>query len=423
MTDLLTNLTFFPDGVDWRKELVPGLLLIVRAREIRRERTGVHGLVALLFQDKVLAHDTFNLGRNEERQRLAKSAHAAAGNLLEQAYPVGEMKHDLDILCLWLCHKWDEERYPIGVFDPSEVTGPLGAVIQPYVLEEAGSILFAPPGSGKTYMAQIMALCIQNSIQTFWKVSQRPVLYVNLERPKASFAIREQQIRKALHIQGASGVSYLHARGASLRQVSRSIRKWCEANRNGVIIQDSISRAGMGKLNDDDTGTSFTDTMNSFERTWLGIGHTPRASDDHIFGSIMFDAGEDVGIKLTTDAQGESIGIGLQIVKNNHGPKTRMEVLALDFSDQGLTGIRKAKSGEFVELLLTKKATRVEKLEAYVSEVGSTTATLAAEKTGIPRPDVSTMLKNDGRFVALPKQGKEQLYGLKSTEESTGQPF
>ena len=73
----IMEFTFKREGVDYEEPLPTGDILGLRARNIRRERTGTHALVAVTLGNSILDSDTFNIDRREDRARLVKAAHGA----------------------------------------------------------------------------------------------------------------------------------------------------------------------------------------------------------------------------------------------------------------------------------------------------------------------------------------------------------
>ena len=418
-----------PDGTGYDKDLepIPGEHLIFRFRDLRRERTGMHGFLAVAYKEKVLAHDTFNLGRDEERRRFAKSTHLMLNDVLKEACTFEHIKHVTDIYCLEACTEWEQEQYPIVEYgQEDEEVKPLRFILAPYLLEDSGTFLFAPPGAGKSWIALLMALCVARGIRTFWPdIRESPVLFVNLERPARSLKFREYQLRRVLKVPGTSDIKYLHARGHSLKAVAKAIKKQLTAVDGTVVFLDSISRAGVGSLKEDESANAFTDMMNWLGCAYLAIGHSPRADASHLFGSQMFDAGAELGVKLTSTQEGNTLGIGLKVVKSNDTGKPPPQYLALDF-DGGepgmLTTIRQAKVTEFPELVEGLKPSLVARIMSVMEEFQPCDATAVADQLHVDRQHVATLLANREEFQEYGKEGKKKLYVLARRPISTEQP-
>ena len=405
-------------GVDWAKMLPTKETVGFRFSEIRRERTGQHAFVAILVGNTVMAYDTFNIGRSEDRNKLVKSAFSLLGDLHKQAWPQDTIRHELDLCALKTPQLWEEERIKVISYLEEDRPSPLSFILKPYVLAGGGTILFAPPGAGKSYLLQAMSICIacgQKPTVNLWDVPAGfPVMYINLERSADSMHRREKALMTALGLNGESGVYYMHARGFGLKAIERRARKWLEQTGGGVML-DSVSRGQLGDLNENETGNNFVDLMNGLQARWWGaIAHTPRQTADHMYGSIHFDAGEDIGVKVSSQAKDNTLGIALEIVKANDIGKFPPQYLALQFSapDAPLVGIKTATSGDYPELSAGKGMSRQQTVIAFVLKAGRATATQTANATGLPRPDISTMLLHSGEFQMVEKVGKDVFYGV-----------
>ena len=145
----------------------------------------------------------------------------------------------------------------------------------------------------------------------------------------------------------------------------------------------------------------------------MAVAHTPRADESHVYGSVHFDAGADVLVRLLTDRRDDLVGAGLEITKaNDISPQSTM-IMAYEFDQNGLTGVRKASAKDFPTPLAGKKLTQAEQLLDFVLEIGIATATEAAKETGINRSTCSRLFSNDDRFTFVNKVGAKAYYGAK----------
>jgi hypothetical protein len=388
-------------------------VFLLVAKEVRRERTGVHALIGIACNGTVLAHDTFNIGRNEERARLCKSAHSMMTPILKEVIPIEMLKHRLDLFCLNVPRAWEEQEVQFVQYDENTVIVQPQSVLSSFIVEGGGSILFAPPGAGKSYIALLMGVSLTNRLNTLWAIPEaKPVLFVNLERSGNSLAWRDQQVRSALGIRGQSGVTYLHGRGKTISTIKRHLYAWAKTQQGeGVIVIDSLSRVAEGPLNEDSTANSITNILNGIDGSWLAIGHTPRSDQGHLFGSIHWDAGADIQIKASSERKNSDLGIRLEVTKANDLAFPIPQYMALSFDDQGLSGIRQAETSEFLELATGDTISRTERLRLFVLEQGEVDATEAATATGIGREHVSRMFQHEP-FVFVRREGRNRLYGV-----------
>lgn len=321
--------------------LESGAKLRITAEGVRRERTGVHAKISI-YQDAVLlAFSQFNVERDEERGRLARSAHAGLGEIDAAGLPIVDCKHLLDLFCsgVWDRHVGETE---IEAMAP-QADNRRRFLLKPYVLEGGGVILFGPPGRGKSYVALTMAVALDAGLAELFTIPRSArALYVNLERSAPSMAKRLHEVNRALRLDDDRALLFLNARGKGMADIAESIKRAVAKHNIEFVVLDSLSRAGGGDLNDNRTANSVIDLLNASCPSWLAIGHAPRADATHLYGSIHFDAGADVVISLRSAQKDDSLLVGLEVTKANDIKRPPIKALALMFDDDGLIGIDRA---------------------------------------------------------------------------------
>lgn len=328
------------------RSLATGQEIRYLADGVRPDRTGVHATVYVFLDNDMLDWDTFNVGRSGERTKLVNKAHKRMGELVGGLYSKEAFDHDLDYFCLRV--KYADEQTLIA----EPVAGKkskLSFALEPYVADGAGTIMFAPPGSAKSYIGLLMAVSIDSGESKIWKVSQRRVLFINLERSKTSMASRLWFVNLLLGLEPDRELLMINARGKSMNSIAVSAKKMIKDHKVNCTFLDSISRAG-GDLNENKDANAVMDTLNGFEGGWFAIGHPPRGDSSHVFGSLMFDAAADLTIQLLSERKGMVTGVGLKMIKFNDIPPRPTQTLALVFDDEGLAGIREPNTGEFPKL-------------------------------------------------------------------------
>lgn len=402
-------------GVSWHHKFESGEAMAFGATEIRQERTATHAYVRIMLRDRMVASDNFNVTRSEDRTRLARKAHNHFANPMKEEYPLNLFILALDTFCDEFPAFWEEHHLEFEFYADDEEPAPLPFVLRPYILQDAGTILFAPPGGGKSYLAEIMGLCIAAGLNHLWHVNQVPVLYINLERSALSLRRRFTMIRRALKVEGGNHqMSFLHARGQSLQAVQRKVMSFARTHGEFVGILDSISRAGAGSLLEDVTANRITDMLNAACPTWLAIGHTPRDDSSHLYGSIHFDAGEDIGVKLRSQRWENQLGLCLEVVKGNDIAFPPPSYYALEFAGENLTVIRTARESEFPKLIEGREPTPLERVQAWLATNGPATTKEIAAGTRMTESNVSLALTKNGQlFQRLGREGRRGvLYDL-----------
>ncbi len=402
------------DAIIWDKP-VAGNLLSFKAEKISEERTGIHARITLVMGIQNLGWSYFNIERSEDRTRMAN---AAAKNITSETYKDKDLRRDLDAFCAGL---WE---YLLTTVQPEDTEGdavvkPIVFYLTPYIMKGGGTILFAPPGRGKSYATLLWAVSVDAGITKFWPVIQSKILFINLERSKESVARRLAMVNLVLGLPPNRKLLMLHARGRSLHDVIPACRKAIRDKDVKIVFLDSISRAGYGDLNDNRPVNAIMDALSGLCDTWIAIAHTPRADESHIFGGVHFEAAADLVVQLSAEAKdSRTLGIGFQITKRNDLPAGLGDnSYALQFGEHGLCGFRTAESGEFPELenkAQVKKPSR-EQITDYILNTDNTeaSATEIAQETGLSRQTVFKILTIDSTFAKREnKRGREVLYGF-----------
>ena len=356
----------------------------------------------------------FNVGRNEDRRRLAHTAHGFLGDALKSLYPKDLFHHDLDIFCLGLETFWQKRikvEYLHGAVERRGIT----FTLQDYIIDYGGTILFASPGQGKSYVALLMAQSINTGEDKLWTVHRRKTLYINLERAADTMVHRIHGVNRALGLRPEEKLGFLNVRGMALADVEQAARRVIRDEGIEVVFLDAISRTTNNSLVEDTTANNVINTLNRLCPCWCAIGHTPRTDDNHIFGSIFFDAGMDIGVKLSSQRVEDGLGVSLQITKANDIRIPRPKAFKLCFDEQeGLTDVRPAAMDDFPELVVGQRLSRVEKVTQFILSQPNARATQEeiATGTGLDRGDISRLLSKGNKFVQAGKEGRQTYWGV-----------
>ena len=156
-----------------------GSFIRFEASDLRKTGTGVHAKVVLKLDDRLLTHNTFNIERDDERVRLTNSAYKIlSGNqMLANLFTQGMLKHDMDLFCLHAYPQWIGQQRPTYMVPAGEREAPR-FLINPLIIDGGGTILFGPPGMGKSYIAMAMAVSVDAGVNTIFDVDQANVLFV-----------------------------------------------------------------------------------------------------------------------------------------------------------------------------------------------------------------------------------------------------
>src|SRR5262245_53016378 len=150
-----------------RYDLLTGNTLRFAAIDVRRERTGIHAKLRISVNWVALASTNCNIERDDERTRLANSAYAHLDGRVHELdrteFPKNLFKHALDLFCdgLW--------EFQVGAqmqpwLEGDETIQPARPLLGEFILDGCGSIVFAPPKTGKSYTVLAMAVSLMYGV-------------------------------------------------------------------------------------------------------------------------------------------------------------------------------------------------------------------------------------------------------------------
>lgn len=154
-------------------------------------------------------------------------------------------------------------------------------LVEHLILKDAPTILFAPGGSGKSFLSLFIALCVQNSIDFFGNTEQAKVLYLDWEVDKA-----EAERRLGMIARGLSDIYEVTKYPSYLRMhipLSDAIDSLLETTTEKgyrMLIIDSAACAVGGDMNDSSVVTKFFSAIrrvNACGITTLIISHVSKA--------------------------------------------------------------------------------------------------------------------------------------------------
>lgn len=405
------SITRVGDRIEQFIELDSETALYLMATDVRSQSTGKHAKLAIIRGDAALAWDQMNFERHADRVRLANAAFAKLEPLEKKVLTKDVMLHLVNNFCAGLWPAYLNGNSAIMLSGGGKIE-PLDYYLYPFIVRDMSNITFGPRGAGKTYKALHQARVLDQGLDG---VKQRKVLFVQLERSAYSFGRRIQLVNRALGLDPALPMLTLCARGKSLAEVSDTIRRHVEQDGVEVTFIDSISRTGAGDLKDDRTANSIMDTVNRVCSTSVSLGHLSHAGRNdqgsaHVYGSIHFENAADIVVQLTSQRNGNTLGVGMQIVKANDVGDNAMHYTAFDFDpDIGLIAIRPGSDRDFPDLALGRPQTLSAMARSYLLDVGKADAGEIAEAIGKDRGEVSRTLNKMGG-IGRERSGHKVLF-------------
>lgn len=385
-----------------------GTEVFFEATNIRNERTGVHARVSISCGGQ-LCYSAFNVDRDEDRTRLANSAAKRLGD----AKLWGEViKLRLDQFCGRLWTTWTEADEPEIVHGRDVPAAEY--LLSPY-LTRSKTILFAPGGSAKSWLALTWALTLHHGLSAPWRaVGQTDVLYVDFEDDRHAMQSRVFQLAALLGC--PAEIPAYFAEGKGLKDTWDSLRRYVDDAKPSLLIIDSISRLGLGKLVEDEAANKAVDMLNRLGVPWLALAHTPKANGEHVFGSAMYEYGARVVIRGEASQSPDDlglIGLRLTITKANHLRLGQTQTWAFRFVDDRLAEHRQAQKGDFPDLGPADRSMSGQ-VRTFLFESGPTSASEIAEELGLDRSRVAHVLSEGKTFSRVGKEGRKVLWHVTS---------
>lgn len=286
-------------------------------------------------------------------------------------------------------------------------------LLYPYVLQDGGTILFAPGGSCKSYMMYLWALSIDSGTSTLFDVKEkRRVLIINLERSISNLRRRIGRCAKALDLPDDYEILVINARSHSLADLEEALEMSVKQYGIEIGMLDSISRAVTGDLNDSSPANEVVDIMSRVFPAWVAIGHTPRKDDSHVYGSVMYENAADVVVALEQEQESGSYEATLTLspTKANDTPRDISQQYHLTFDVNGLVSAELVPESKFKynPTLATIVAEILEDGPKSIDEIICCTTPQTHSRNQIWR----VLTKNPNSFGLSHKEGRTPYYKL-----------
>ena len=375
---------------------------IAPVEEVEPSKTGIHGLLDIYVNDQLVSTDNFNLEKNAQRKTFAGDTSREEPFMKMQGfYDRPALTTDLMNYVKQLKNLMKKE----GVIVEEMHGDPfieIKQLVHGLVVAGGGTIFNALPKQAKSFIAMLVAVSVDAGVNQVLDVEQGKVLFINFERSRDSMIRRLGGINTALGLDPYRPLSFMNVMSNRLSSILPAIRYKINEMDAKLIVVDSISRAGMGNLTDDDTANRITEALNSLvaqtDRAWLGIAH--RAwSNEHVYGSVHFQAAADVvaGITKAHNENTREMGVSISVDAENDMSPQEDKVIAFSFDDMGVKGVRKASKEEFPELLNEEDETK-DRVYKYLETAGAHTPSEISKSTGIPRSSVASALNRNPKM-------------------------
>lgn len=288
------------DGSIYWERLIDEKPVQVIAKELRQERTGFHAQVTIGYQNAILAYDTFNIGRQEDRTRLAKSAFLHFRNGMDKEYPLDLLKHDLDLFCIELPGIWKgSEGYlgsPVVALDKDTVIMPPEYLIRPFIFKGQSTIIFGHGGTAKSFLALFMAVIaatpwLTNPVKAIPPPGGIGTIYLDWETEEGEIRWRLKALRAGCGIPAGRDIIYRRCTRPLADDVE-ALKKIIADMNIGFLVVDSIAGACGGDLNENKQANGFFSALRDLQCGSLVVTHLAKGMLDKKgatpFGSSYF---------------------------------------------------------------------------------------------------------------------------------------
>ena len=294
--------------------------LVITVSRIHEHKDGhVTGeiMIEKIGTDKSHLHQAqFNFSSSAARKGLAKQ--------LTERYNTFEWIDILEQLCAYTLRSLRKEEPVIELHSDMENVKPPEYMLYPLMPMYSPTALFGDGGSGKSYTALAISICLSLAWQENklgWRPRQDAVttLYLDYETDENTIRWRLKKLTKGLGL----SLSFLNYRRCSKRFVDDvdEIRKAIQSSQVGMIIIDSVGAACAGDMNSAETATQFFSALRSLNTTSLLINHQSKNEfgQKTSYGSVYFRnySRAEWQIKKTQDVGEDTIEIGLFQTKAN----------------------------------------------------------------------------------------------------------
>lgn len=163
-------------------------------------------------------------------------------------------------------------------------------LVNPLILANNPTVLYAPGSSGKSWFAVYIATLVDAGMShNGLHVEPSNVLYLDWETDANELGSRVTMIRKGLGLDGSSNIWY-RAMNQGLANDIERVQQICVEHSIGFVIVDSIGQACQGEPESADVVLRMFTALRSLGASSLCVDHTNKANEsggsNNLFGSV-----------------------------------------------------------------------------------------------------------------------------------------
>jgi hypothetical protein len=300
-------ITVTDDVAERRIPLMGGNTLRLIADNVRRERTGVHARVTLKLDDLLLGYDTFNLGRSEERLRLAKAATSQLPDGYQNVANADYVRARLDAFAMGVSDAALGTMRDVQMIGTQRMDRHEQYLVHPLLLARQVNIIYGPGGTSKTTLGLMLAL--QAGVNTLW-------LDYELSQDEVEDLLC--RMKQGMNVSDAM-VGYIRCERALADDINE-IQRVVHDRGIELIVIDSMGVALGQDPNDAGQVLRFFHAVRNIRATVLIIDHTGKDRQKGMIGSsYKYNCGRNIWETISAGSGIGSVTVGIHHRKINSG--------------------------------------------------------------------------------------------------------
>ena len=389
--------------------LLDGSEVMLVAKHVRRERTGVHAELTVARRSEgriqLLDYNNFNIGRSEDRSRLAKGAYGLLSEEVSATWPLAQLQYELTVFCRAV--GLAQERTLSKKFGDIPLVRTVDWDMEPLLLAKEATIVYGAGGAGKSAFAEAVALSMETGlelVQGFVPATKRRAMYLGWEAGENEARRRQWLISNAKgELVASDQARHLEATAPLAQMVdhlAREVGEW----EIGFLVIDSLAPASGGDQESAEQALNFFAALRRLHCTSLVIAHTPKnASEKTVFGSVFYSNLARNVWELRAVPADNGITIALYHRKANNTRLYKPIGIKLQWSDETLSFRRTSVLDEPYFVI----GMPIQDQIAAVLRDGAKTTAEIAELVGKPKDTVLRILNRfkGNRFVQVLNAG------------------
>jgi len=290
-------------------------------------------------------------------------------------------------------------------------------LIEDFILENNFNLLFARGGTGKSFIALLVAVLVQNADKfkdaILKPTKKKNVLYLDWEADKQTISARYTKIVRGMFMESLEPPLYMQLSRPLFEHVTE-LTKLIEENDIGLVIIDSVGLACGGSIEDQSTALAFFQASRELITrgcTVLALTHMSKSALEGELktpiGSIYFENMPRLTWQILSNVEGNTTRLRVVLRKSNVGKLDNfgLNITFDDYANRIFLEPADNSDLDDEEELLTREVIE------YLQENSGVTPKQISEELGYSASEVKEVLKK------LKKSGKveykERRYFLK----------